>query len=103
MPPFLIQGMVAFFFGAIIGSFLNVWIVRTRAHMSLWGRSRCPTCQYVLRPRHLVPIVSWIVLRGRCVSCQRPIHVQYPLVELLSGCLCVIAWSRYPELVQGIE
>ncbi len=67
-------------FGLIIGSFLNVVIVR-RSIRSLAGRSGCLSCCAQLRVSDLIPIVSWLALRGRCRSCGSAISSQYPLVE----------------------
>ena len=74
-----------FLFGAVIGSFLNVVILRSLSGESLQGRSHCPHCQHTLQWYDLVPIVSFILLRGRCRYCHNPISIQYPLVELAMG------------------
>lgn len=79
-----------------MGSFLNVVILRMKEGMTLWGRSRCPECEGTLKARHLVPVLSWLVLRGRCAFCRRAIHPQYPLVEFASTCLLVLAYVRHP-------
>lgn len=54
------------------------------------GRSRCVACDRVLRPHHLVPLFSWIALKGRCAFCQHRIHPVYPIVELLGGALTLL-------------
>ena len=72
--------------GLIVGSFLNVLILRWGKH-SLGGRSACMGCEKTLAWYELVPLVSWIVLRGRCHSCERRISLQYPFVEALTGLL----------------
>ena len=61
----------------------------------MWGRSHCPDCGRVIRSHHLVPIISWILLRGYCVDCHKPIHIQYPLVELAAAILMLIAFLRH--------
>ncbi len=71
-------------FGLIIGSFLNVLILRKNI-FSLDGRSECMSCQAQLRWFDMVPVVSWLLLRGRCRSCGSSISVQYPLVEGMSA------------------
>lgn len=58
------------------------------------GRSQCPSCHHVIRPRHLVPILSWLWLRGKCADCGKSIHYQYPLIELICALLGVIAALR---------
>ena len=78
------------FFGAVIGSFLNVVILRLNTGASLSGRSRCFTCSTQLRWFELFPVLSFFVLRGKCRSCRSSISCQYPIVELLSGALFVL-------------
>lgn len=71
--------------GLIIGSFLNVVIYRVPAGIPLTRPSQCPACDAPVRPWQNVPVVSWLVLRGRCASCGQPISARYPLVELATG------------------
>ena len=96
-------------FGLLVGSFLNVVILRLpKAMQADWRKeardflgmepeadapkvtlshppSCCPTCGAPIRPWHNIPVISWLLLRGECNSCTAPISIQYPLVELLSG------------------
>ncbi len=88
--------------GAALGSFANVVIIRFHEEASLWGRSACPTCKKLLRPRHLIPIFSWLVLRGRCADCKAAIHIQYPLVEGAAVLLAVIVAFRYDPFVSPL-
>src|SRR3989344_2853964 len=67
-------------FGLIVGSFLNVVILRF-GERSVGGRSACPNCNAQLRALDMVPVLSWIFLRGQCRYCKARISVQYPLVE----------------------
>ena len=80
--------------GLLIGSFLNVVIHRVPLGESVVRpRSRCPRCGAELKERDNVPVVSWLLLRGRCRSCSAPISVRYPLVELGTGLLfAAVAW-----------
>jgi len=79
---------VAALMGAILGSFLNVVIARLPAGESLaTPRSRCPSCGTPVRPYDNVPVVSWLLLRGRCRDCGEPISRRYPLVEALTAAL----------------
>lgn len=64
--------------------------------MTIMGRSECPHCRTTLRPQHLVPVLSWLWLRGRCATCQHSIHIQYPLVELAAAAALILAYSRSP-------
>lgn len=80
---------VAFGYGIVIGSFLNVYIYRLHTGRSLAGRSHCMSCGTTLRWYDLLPIVSYIWLRGRCRYCSAYITTRYALVELLTGLLFV--------------
>ncbi len=74
-----------FLLGTTIGSFLNVVVLRYEQSTPLSGRSRCPSCNKVLAWYELIPLVSWLIQRGRCRGCNAPISAQYPLVELATG------------------
>lgn len=74
--------------GLCVGSFLNVVIHRVPRGESLVSPpSHCPSCGRPIRARHNVPVLGWLVLRGRCADCRIPISVRYPLVELGTGLL----------------
>jgi leader peptidase (prepilin peptidase)/N-methyltransferase len=81
-------------FGAAFGSFLNVCILRLPKDESLvHPRSRCPHCGYQLAWFDNVPVLSWVLLRGRCRRCRAPISAQYPLIELsVAGLWAAAAW-----------
>jgi leader peptidase (prepilin peptidase)/N-methyltransferase len=81
----LVLGISFFIFGTLIGSFLNVVVLRYNTGKSLGGRSSCQSCGHQLHWDELVPIVSFLLLRGRCQVCGSAVSVQYPLVELVSG------------------
>ena len=75
-------------FGALLGSFLNVVAYRLPLRQSVVRpRSRCPQCQTAIRSFDNVPVLSWLLLRGRCRDCSEPIPARYPLVELGTGAL----------------
>jgi leader peptidase (prepilin peptidase)/N-methyltransferase len=77
--------------GLAVGSFLNVVAYRLPLGLSLvHPRSRCPGCETPVRPYDNVPVLSWVVLRGRCRSCAEPISARYPIVELTTGALWVL-------------
>jgi leader peptidase (prepilin peptidase)/N-methyltransferase len=72
--------------GLVVGSFLNVVIHRVPRHESVVRpRSRCPECGTTLAERDNVPVVSWLLLKGRCRTCDAPISARYPAVELLTA------------------
>ncbi len=88
-------------FGLIIGSFLNVLIIRHGVR-SLGGRSSCMACGESLAWSEMIPVLSWIILRGSCRHCRARISVQYPLVEALTALLFVliggsVSAGAYPE------
>jgi prepilin signal peptidase PulO-like enzyme (type II secretory pathway) len=74
-----------FLIGSVFGSFLLTAAERVRKGVTLWGRSACPECQHDIAPRHLVPLVSWLWMHGRCAHCSKPISFRYPLAELVGG------------------
>lgn len=83
---------IVFLYGICIGSFLNVLIYRLPNNESLVKRaSHCMTCQTKIRKRDLIPVFSWIFLRGKCHSCGAKISAQYPIVEALNGILYIVA------------
>jgi len=82
-----------FFFGLIIGSFLNCLIWRLHKAETVLGRSYCPHCQHQLAWYDNVPVLSFVLLLGRCRYCHKKISIQYPLVELVTGVLFVLAFS----------
>lgn len=80
--------------GLLIGSFLNVVAVRVPAGTSLVRESRCPHCDTAIKPWHNVPVLGWIMLRGRCASCGASISRRYPIVEAITGVLfALVAWA----------
>jgi leader peptidase (prepilin peptidase)/N-methyltransferase len=76
--------------GAVFGSFLNVVAYRLPRHESLMTpASHCPKCDTPVRPYDNIPVLSWLILRGRCRSCGEAISPRYPLVEAATGLLCL--------------
>jgi leader peptidase (prepilin peptidase) / N-methyltransferase len=81
--------------GAIIGSFLNVVIHRVPREQSIvFPNSACPSCHTALRPYDNIPILSFLILGGRCRFCRKPISVRYPIVEALTAFLFVAVALR---------
>ena len=82
-------------FGLVIASFLNVVIHRVpRAESPVRPGSHCPSCRNPVRPRHNVPVLGWLLLRGRCRRCSAAISRRYPLVELATSVLFVVMGLR---------
>lgn len=87
--------------GACVGSFLNVVIYRLPLGLSLsHPPSQCPRCGHKIRTRHNLPIVGWLMLRGRCFDCHLPISPRYPIVEAITAVVfawLAIAWLLVPR------
>lgn len=83
-----------FIFGVIIGSFLNVVILRLKTGRTVGGRSFCFSCGKVLGVFELIPLFSFLFQKGRCKSCKSPISWQYPLVELITGVVFVAIYFK---------
>lgn len=87
--------IVVFVVGSVVGSFLNVVIHRLpRGESLVRPASHCPACGTPIRPWDNVPVVSYLLLRGRCRSCGAPIAWRYPAVEIAAGALSVAVWLR---------
>ncbi len=87
---------VAFVLGLLIGSFLNVVIIRIPNEESIvFGGSHCVSCGAKLKPWHNIPLLSWIFLRGKCAYCKSPISMQYPLIELISGLIFLAIAAKF--------
>jgi leader peptidase (prepilin peptidase) / N-methyltransferase len=108
---------LTFMVGLIVGSFLNVVIYRLPVMMKtswrrecheylelpfndaqpvfnlMFPRSQCPYCQAIIRANQNIPVISYILLKGRCANCKTPISLRYPIIELLTGiCSALVAW-----------
>ncbi len=94
--PYLIVYMYIFFLGCILGSFLNVVAYRIPLKRSfVEGRSSCVHCGTQIKWYDLIPLLSYVFLRGKCRHCKTKISMRYPLVELLMGALCVgTVWCK---------
>ena len=86
--------------GLIIGSFLNVFIYRLHTGKSLSGHSHCLSCGTGLRPYELVPLLSYVFLRGRCRTCGCYIPIRYFIVELCTGGFFLLAYSVAGSLIE---
>jgi len=96
MPTLLV--LVVAPFGLVVGSFLNVVIHRVPERQSVVKpRSRCPHCRAAIKPWDNLPVVSWLLLRGRCRSCKGAISIRYVVVEVATAALFVAAALRLGE------
>ncbi len=100
-----VAALAAGLFGLAIGSFLNVCSLRWPVDESVVSPpSKCPRCGTGIRWFDNLPVLGWILLRGRCRSCTEPISIQYPLVELTTGLLWagMVLWhGAEPEAIRG--
>ncbi|KKS23938.1 MAG: Type 4 prepilin-like protein leader peptide-processing enzyme PilD [Candidatus Nomurabacteria bacterium GW2011_GWC2_41_8] len=94
----IVVTIIFFFFGLIIGSFLNVVIARLNTERSFGGRSACMSCQNTLCWYELVPLASFFVLGGRCRTCKTRISISYPLVELATGLIFAALFLKFSAL-----
>lgn len=93
-----IRAIVALPFGLGVGSFMTVAVYRLpRGESVIRPRSRCPACGAEIGARDNIPVLSWLLLRGRCRRCGERISVEYPLLELTTAALVVLAAIRYPN------
>ncbi len=93
---------IIFLFGLIVGSFLNCIIYRLEVGKSfLGGHSFCPYCKHELVWHDLIPVFSFLMLKGKCRYCQKPISIQYPLIELTTAILFVLVFNSQNLLNTG--
>jgi leader peptidase (prepilin peptidase)/N-methyltransferase len=98
-----IRAIVALPFGLVVGSFMTVAVYRLpKGESVVRPRSRCPACGAEIGARDNVPVVSWLLLRGECRRCGERISVEYPLLELATAGLVVLAAVRYPDPWQAV-
>jgi len=92
----MIYQVFVFAVGLSIGSFLNVCIYRLPKDISIVRPpSHCPSCQNPIKPWHNVPVISYLLLMGRCGYCGAPISLRYPLVEFLNGLLYLYIFHKF--------
>ena len=91
LPPWPVLAAVVTALGCAIGSFLNVCIYRLPRGLSVVSPpSRCPSCGAQIRWYHNVPVLGWLMLRGRCADCRAPISARYPIVEAITGAVFLL-------------
>lgn len=94
---------IIFTFGLIIGSFLNVVVLRMGSGRTLGGRSKCMSCGKVLKWYMLIPLFSFLFLRGRCAYCKAKLSMQYPIIEAGTGLLVLMAAQHYSFSVFNLD
>lgn len=103
MPFELFLYVVVFIYGLLIGSFLNVLIYRIPKKENIAVvRSHCMKCNYQLKWYDLVPLFSWLFLRGKCRECGEKISVQYPLIEAANGLLYLLVFYKFGLSIESL-
>lgn len=88
--------ILIFLMGMCVGSFLNVCIYRIPLEKSIvFPSSECPNCNQKLSAIDMIPVLGYIILKGKCRYCKNPISARYPLVELLTGLIWLLIYSKY--------
>lgn len=103
--------IILIWFGLALGSFVNAWVWRLHEQLEgkkgnkspsiVNGRSICPRCRHQLAWRDLVPVLSWVWLKGRCRYCKKSISLQYPLVELSLAIIFALSYAFWPVDISG--
>jgi len=98
-----VNDVLIFILGLIVGSFSNVCIYRIPRNESIiYPASHCPKCRSKIKPVDNIPLLSYILLKGRCRNCKSKISIQYPVVEFLSGLIYLIIYLVYGLSVQTL-
>ena len=103
VPISMTLGLVGFLFGMVLGSFVKALADRSLGNKSFWGRSYCPKCQHKLAWYDLFPILSYILLHGKCRYCHRKIGFEYLLVEATMGILIGFLFWQTPFVIARSE
>lgn len=99
-----VLAVLAGMLGLVVGSFVNVVIWRVpRGESVVRPPSACPACGDPIRPRDNIPVLSWLLLKGRCRDCGERISIRYPLVEALTGILFILVLLRFGTVAGGTE
>jgi prepilin signal peptidase PulO-like enzyme (type II secretory pathway) len=90
--------LIILVYGLIFGSFVNALVWRVYKNKKWWGneRSICPKCKHKLKAKDLIPVISWLALRGKCNYCKKPISIQYPAVELATALIFTLSYIFWP-------
>ena len=93
---------VIFILGLSFGSFINAFVWRLHEKKDwIRGRSECTNCHHILSSLDLLPVLSWLTLRGKCRYCKHKISIQYPLIEIVTSVLFLGSYLLWPELITG--
>ncbi len=99
----IIEGAILTLFGLLFGSFLNVLILRIPKEESIvFPGSHCTSCNNKLKWWHNIPLLSWIILGGKCHFCKEKISIQYPIIELLTALLFAVVYYKLENIPFGL-
>ena len=100
---YVVNGVIIFILGLIVGSFSSVCVYRIPKNESIiFPASRCPKCSSPIKPVDNIPLLSYILLKGRCRNCGNKISTQYPIVEFLTGLIYLIICLIYGLSIQSL-
>lgn len=103
-PYLVVFGLLVFFLGVSIGSFINAAVFRVQAGESVVkSRSKCRSCETPISAIDLIPVISYLRLKGRCRNCKSVISWQYPVVEFVMGVLFIIAFFHADSLLMFVR
>lgn len=99
----ILEGAIVTLFGLLFGSFLNVLILRIPKEESIvFPGSHCPKCNNKLKWWHNIPLLSWLILRGKCHYCGEKISIQYPLIEAATALIFALVWWKLQSLPYAV-
>lgn len=100
---YVLTDVLIFILGLIVGSFSNVCIYRIPRNESIiYPASHCPKCRSNISPKDNIPLLSYVLLKGRCRNCKSKIFIQYPIVELITGLIYLIIYLIYGVCIQTL-
>lgn len=99
----LYYGLLVTLFGLLFGSFLNVLILRIPKEQNIaFPASHCPKCETPLKWWHNIPVLSWLLLGGKCAFCKEKISIQYPLIELATAVIFAVSYWRNGDITHSL-
>jgi leader peptidase (prepilin peptidase)/N-methyltransferase len=99
----MVEGLIVTLFGLLFGSFLNVLILRIPKEESIvFPGSHCPKCNNKLKWWHNIPVLSWLMLGGKCYFCKEKISIQYPLIELVTAAIFALVYWKLQNVPYAI-
>lgn len=100
---YVLTDVLIFILGLIVGSFSNVCIYRIPRNESIiYPASHCPKCRSNISPKDNIPLLSYVLLKGRCRNCKSKISIQYPIVELITGLIYLLIYLIYGFSIQTL-